>query len=402
MDSIPRTSTHSLPEMTPAGNSRSVDRNKRQRGNRTTALPPKRVLPDPLIREAIAEEGLRIGSNPARCEEGSPKRQEVKKHNKSIVRLKHGSASSKKIVRLTVFLDSPASETASKISRGEGQGWGLSKQHSARWLVGAGVAVTALVIGVMTLLPSINAPNAPRAHTAKKQLAAENETKVESATMLNQLLGKQPQAMQIFRTYSHAAHLDEILPLIRNGEALKETLRSHWRPLGVPSQWTFDAEPTWTVFEAAGHACGLLQGIFPDQSKFAAYFTNDDHRLELDWKATTTFGTASFEQLAKNEGDGSEIRGKISAADFYSATWPETEYQSYRLVSPDEKTVIWCYARRGQAAEAIVSSLFQEGEIVQEAESARSVALRLERATSDALPNQWLIGQVLQVDAITP
>jgi hypothetical protein len=140
----------------------------------------------------------------------------------------------------------------------------------------------------------------------------------------------------------------------------------------------------------------------PDGSKFAAYFTNDDNRLLLDWKATSSFSTASFEQLSNNQGDASEIRGQISAADFYSATWPEAEYQCYRLVSPDEKTAIWCYARRGSAAANHSTALFQGGEIVQDAQTSRSITLQLERGPSEAQPNQWLIGKVLQIDAVTP
>lgn len=403
MNSSPRESIHYVPEMIPVGGCLGTGGPDAKAKAASLVLPARRAPLEPAASRAVAETGLRIGENPF-CREAvdSVGRLEVQRLNRSVVRLEPEAPAAPKVERRPAFHERPKRENGSKYAAGEGQNWGLSQRPSARWIAGAGAAITALVILVMVLLPLINAPNAPRAQTANRVLEVENESKVENAETLEQLLTKQPEAMQVFRAYSQAVHVDEVVPLIRNGAALKETLRSHWHPLGVSTGWTPVAEPSWTVFEAAGHACGLLQGGFPDGSKFSAYFTNDNNRILLDWQATSSFGTASFEQLANNKGDASEIRGQISVADFYSAVWPEEDYQSYRLVSPDEKIAIWCYARRGSTAEVCATSLFHEGEIVQEAQGSRSIALQLERGPSAALPNQWLIGQVLHIDSITP
>ena len=118
----------------------------------------------------------------------------------------------------------------------------------------------------------------------------------------------------------------------------------------------------------------------------------------LDWKATTVFGTASLSQLSEGAGDGSEIRGSLSKADFYNATWPEEDYQSYRLTTPNEEASVWCYSRRGETAKHSISSLFNSGEITGEAQTIRKATLSLARGPAEALPNQWLIEEMLHVD----
>jgi glutamate/tyrosine decarboxylase-like PLP-dependent enzyme len=156
------------------------------------------------------------------------------------------------------------------------------------------------------------------------------------------------------------------------------------------------------VLELAGQACGLLQGEFPDHSQFSAYFTQTGNHPKLDWKATTAYGTASFKELVQNQGDASEIRGEISKAEFYNAAWPETDYRCYRLISPDGETVIWGYTRRGEATEHAIASLLDKGEIVKEAQNSHKITLRLERGPTAAQANQWLIGEMLHIDWVTP
>jgi hypothetical protein len=161
-------------------------------------------------------------------------------------------------------------------------------------------------------------------------------------------------------------------------------------------------DPVWTVEEVGGRSCGLLEGTFPDHSAFLAYFINDNGRLLLDWKATGAFGTATFAELEKNEGDGSEIRGEISSAEYYGSVWREAAYQSYRFISSDHETGIWVYARRGGDAEAALSPLLGKGEIIQDAPNAQKVTLCLERGPVGSLSNQWLVREMLHKGWVAP
>lgn len=103
-------------------------------------------------------------------------------------------------------------------------------------------------------------------------------------------------------------------------------------------------------------------------------------------------------QLSEGAGDGSEIRGSLSKAEFYSATWPEEDYQSYRLATPNEEASIWCYSRRGETVKKSISSLFNSGEITGEAQSVQKVTLSLVGGPAKALPNHWLIEEMLHIN----
>jgi hypothetical protein len=252
------------------------------------------------------------------------------------------------------------------------------------------------------LLPLINSTNAPKKNPVGWALTAQEEEEVEGMESLNRLLTQQPEALQIFRAYAQASLVDDVVPLVKDGKILEETLHRHWRPLKLSSSWTPDAESSWNIQELAGRPYGVLDGELPDNTKFSAYFTWQGGRLLLDWKATVAFGTAPFAQLVEGKGDATEIRGELSPAEYYSATWPEGEYRSYRLTSPEGDSSIWCYVRCGEAAEEVVAPLFNQGEILGESRSSRKITLRLVRGPAESLPNQWLVAEMLHTDWATP
>jgi len=117
--------------------------------------------------------------------------------------------------------------------------------------------------------------------------------------------------------------------------------------------------------------------------------------LHLDWKATTGYGTATFGELARNQGDAKEIRARIQSSRFYTAIYPEAEYQSYQLVSPDASEAVWGYTRRGEAADSLLGKLFWSGEILDNSVEQKKVTVRLERGPAGSLPNQWQIAEML-------
>ncbi len=365
-------------------------------------LPPRRTVADRLGGTAVesGQTGLRIGLNLTRGEPAdSQQRLEVQEINGTVVRLDPMETAPPKVPRQLTFHERPPRETSGKKRPDESRQWGLARRSPTHWILGAGAAVTTIVVLSMMVLPAINAPNAPR---PVPDAAPFVEEKLEGIEVMNLLLTKQPEAMRIFRTYATAASVDEILPLLRDGNALKETLQANWQPREISKTWEPAVNSAWEVSDIPGHPCGLLQGTFPDHSKFSAVFTTDGHNLQLEWKATVAFGTATFGQLTSGQGDPGEIRGEISGADYYSGIFPEADYHSYRLIAPDGESSIWCYARRGEAADQSVAPLLHVGEIGGELRHSQKITLRLERGPTGALPNQWLIREILQMDWLTP
>ncbi len=363
----------------------------------TTVLPPRRSVADRTGPAAEVPQGLRIEPSVARTESGA--RLEVQEIGASVIRLEEVAPAPTKVERQVTFHERPVREKSDVELSGEKRDWGHSHRHPTRWIVGAGVVITAVVIGSMMLLPAINAPNKARALPAAPIVI---EEKLEGMEAMNRMFENQPEAVRIFRSYITATHADEILPLLRGGAALEETLRRQWRPTGIPKAWEPAAESVWTVAQSDEYPYGLLEGTFPDHEPFAAYFTNDGDRLLLDWKATTAFATASFSELEAGQGDPAEIRGMISASVFYGSTWPEADFRSYRLISADGEIAIWCYVRRGSVTEAAIAPLLEKGEIVEENVSSRKVTLRLERGPEGALPNQWQVAELLHTGWVNP
>lgn len=367
----------------------------------TTVLPPRRKAADRAPEsQAPAETGLRIGSNVQRSEPAdTTTKLEVQEINGDVIRLEQEVPAPPKVARQITFHERPVQEKDTSRQRGEGKDWGISRLQTHHWVLGGGAGVLAIVILSLVLLPAINAPNKPREAAFLPVVAEQKDEKIEA---INRMLEKQPEALQLFRAYSQASHADEIIPLIRDAAAIKDTLRTHWTPLKLSRQWAPPADSTWSVFDLEGRTCGMLEGELPDGERFSAYVTPQDGRLRLDWKATTAFSTASFSELEKGTGDPSEIRGQLSLSDYYGPVFPEQEYRSYRLVAPDRVSLIWCYVRLGSVEDAKIGAYFKYGEILNEMPGTRKITLRLERGPEGALPNQWSIGEMLHIDWVTP
>lgn len=371
-------------------------------------LPPRRPTP-PRAADATASPpdgtptGLRIDSNVLRTVPSeSPQRLEVQEITSNVVRLDQTAPSPPRVARQVTFLERPIREKDQSNSSGESSTWGVTHQLSKLWIIGSGAAVLIIVILSMALLPVINSLNAKK--TSPRSTGAQPfiEEKIDSADALDLMLTKQPEAMQLYRAYVTATQVDEVIPLIRDGKALEQTLRNHWLPLGIPKRWAPGLNCTWSLKKHASRSYGFLVGTLPDHSPFIAYFTNDDNRLLLDWKATSAFGTATFAELEKNTGDPSEIRGEIALAQFYTSTWPEADYQSFRLTSPDGQDILWCYSRRGEPPHEALAPFFRRDLIIVQTNDSWKITLRLARGPTGTQPNQWLIGEMLHIDWITP
>jgi hypothetical protein len=389
-----------VPEVSPDGV--WEDPQEVRQGNRRNpvSLPARRTSAESGNGRADPEIGLRIEATLHRS--ASCQRIEVTEHGGGVVRLDQAEMAPSKVERLNTFQEKPAAEPSRKTTVAGGRDWGMVFRHPARWILGMGGVVTVLIVAVFLLLPLINSFNAPTKDPNALMLTVEEEEKLEGMEAMDQLLAQLPEAMQIFRAYAQASLVEDVVPLIKNGKSLVDTLSRHWEPLRVPSSWAPAADSAWSVQELSGKPYGVLEGELPDHRMFAAYFTQQDGRLVMDWKATVAFSTASFTKLAEGNGNASEIRGVISVAEYYTTVWQEDQYRSFRLNSPDRETAIWCYARIGSAAEADLASLLNRGAILEEFPSSLKITLHLVRGASESLPNQWLIGEVLQTHWATP
>lgn len=363
-----------------------------------TILPPKRTASENPSKPGSAknEEGLRIESKGRSVAPEEPvDRLEVTEIDGTVLRLQPEEPAAQKVPRQVTFHERKPSNR--KTDRGEGRDWGIASKQSIRWLIGIGLGVSGLVVAAMLALPKVNESTS----SVRKELSKVQPV-TETVTPLDILLPLQPDAEQLFRIYARSAVVDDFLPHLRDRASVESLVRATRHSPLVSKDWIPNEQTSWRVIDGKDIAFGILEGKLPDYTPFRAYVARDGNQLLLDWKATTGYSTAKFSDLEKRLGDSSEIRGFILPSRFYTSVFPEQEYLSYQLISPDRHTTLWAYARRDSATGAAIAKLFRAGEIIESTPDETPVTLRLAPAPEGSQPNQWLVDELLHDDWILP
>jgi len=369
-------------------------------------LPPKRKTVESVAVKTSEsnDEGLRLGSGvPQRQDDPASGDLEIHEISGDVLRLSSESANSAKSERQVVFQERPPQSTLRAEWEGKEVELGSSEKKSIRWLITAGIGVASMVVTSLLLLPIINDSNAVVPRPSDLLLTVDTgEASVEGIDVLNRMVPLRTQAEQIYRAFASAGIIDDFLPLIRDAKSLEALIRKTPHTAKISKAWLPSENCTWNVFDSEGVPCGILEGALPDQSSFGACFVMQANRLLLDWKATVGFCTATYDELLEGYGDGSEIRGWIIPTDYYTAIFPEADFQSYQLLSPDKQNTIWCYARRKSTENMHLAPLFPQSTIIESPNEPAKITISLEHSRPGSLLNQWLIVKVLHKEWISP
>ena len=376
-------------------------------GQRT--LPPKRPknLNGRPANTGGHDDGLRIGSglqSPIASHETGQTGLEVAVITGEIVRLDPEIPSVERVARQFTFHQRPDDGGRNHSTAGEASEWGRSRKASPRsilWIAACCLAVSSVVVVAMMMLPRINRSNAMDLRPGQTELVIAEDTR-DAAKPISEMLARQNEAERIYQTWLIATSKDDISHLIRNPEEVLPLIADDALPRLAPDQAIPERGTTWNAFERGGLVFGMLEGSLPDHTTFSAYFVIVDGSLRMDWEATAAHGSADFATLARREGDASEIRGWVKPSDFYTLAFPEAQYQSYQLLSPDQSASLWVYAPLGDPAHDLLSGEFEGGVILSGTPQPKKFTLRLNAGSEEALPNQWSIVELLHKDWIAP
>ena len=368
----------------------------------STLLPPRKPMPEilPTCPTDSVFPGLRIGSSV----QASPKivedpDLEVHEIIGTVVRLEPEKPTQSKMPRHVVFHEKPAPQPRLLDSLF----WGQSKAYSLKWILGASFGITTLVIAALSIQPFVNRANATKPDLKRALVLAPDENATgESSKLYDDLVARSDEAARIFKDFTTVSTRMKVLPMVRDRDAVEPLILSSHRPVLISKSWAPEKTSRWEVHETQSLPFAILHGTLPDYSEFDAYFVLEDQKLLIDWKATTHFGTATFDELNGGQGDPAEIRGVISPAKYFSPVFPEAEFQNFMLSAPNSEKAIWCYTRRDQPVSDTLTRLCLGGDIQKPSSETHKVTVRLEQGPDEALPNQWIIAELLNDEWISP
>lgn len=369
-----------------------------------TILPPKRVREENHAPGADqGGMGLRIGGWLAEYAASTePPSFEVQEISGTVVRLDPETAAEPWAERQINFQQRPAGAEPRRGAAGETREWGRSRKQPVIWMVASGGAVLAMVILALVMLPSIDKSISASPRPGDIELVLEQDGMNAEALAIKSMLDHQKEAEEIFRALVTAPSVPDILPSLRDVDEIAGLIQADPHLIGSFINQAPPKTEHWTARHSDGLTYGLLKGTLPDYSGFEAYFVLQDDKLVLDWKASSAFGTANFGELAQKRGNPSEIRSWVSNAGFYTLAFPEDEFQCHQLLSPDKKQSVWAYSRRGSDVESLINTRLKSGYTLQNETESMKATFRLEAGPAEALPNQWLIGELLHKDWIAP
>ena len=282
---------------------------------------------------------------------------------------------------------------------GEGQDWGRDRHHPLRWLVLAGAGAALLLMAALAaqelFLSQKKKPAAP-------VLALAEEVPIKQVDGFELDGPCEETARAMVAAYAKATTVAEVVPLIRDAARLAPRLTQDWQPWHAPADWQPPREAAWKVIMEGGLAYGQLCGRKPDFTPFRVYFVRLGKTLQIDWEATQGLGDTEFATLERGVGSGGVIRAYLAPENFYSQRFPETEYRSYKVLAPDRAHVIWGYAPANGTAAAALLHAFDAATRDDETAAQLPMTLRLTPAPAGAQKNQWLIGELLHIDWVSP
>ncbi len=281
--------------------------------------------------------------------------------------------------------------------------WMYDRQKGfGSWLIlTASGCLLLIVITLLIYLGTQNgSPTARQPDISRDQLDEESLSLVDKDLdrSLRNLEQRKSEALALFEEFSTSLDPESIRAIVVNPEKNLPLIERSRTAEDVDKVWGASGETNWQLEESNGNACAVLFGRDLNQRPFTAYFVDIENELLLDWRATVGYGTASFKELSEGNGDGSEIRGIASIANFYTLAYPDSEYFCLRFLGPDQQSHIWVYCKSDSELAAYLKARLDGRFSGQDKSVMAKLVLHLVKDREDAFPNQWKIDNLLSSD----
>jgi hypothetical protein len=250
--------------------------------------------------------------------------------------------------------------------------------HWTGWMAAATVLLAVLVVGGMTLAgKKRNANRAAGSDYVFEPVTALDQDHQYFLEHAGELIEETEAVLQ---RYADATSVDQVLPLVRNGEQVEERLKRWWRPWGPESRFAPGDEISSHIPDQTGRPAIVLSGRKGDFSRFEMVFVREGERMKLDWEASEGVGEVQIVDLQESStAAGGLVRAVVRPATFYTSDFPEAEFRSYQLADAGGEHFLWGFARIGSPVVAAFDAEFNEGSVLLEKSEEVRATLRLAR-----------------------
>lgn len=241
-----------------------------------------------------------------------------------------------------------------------------AKKGLTHWTVWMAVATclvaVAAVVGLMVVgkgKPS-NADSAPGYVFIKEQeLDQDQEYFLVNAGELT------AEAEKLLAQYAAATSVEQVLPMVRDAERVKDRMSRLWQPWGSGTMLAAGGKVEGVLIDDSKRPGICLKGRKGDFSRFEMVFIREAERLKLDWEASYGMGEIQIAELQEGKlADGQVVRGSLRPAEFYTREFPEAEFGSFRMVDASGDHFIWVFARLGSEVAKALEQEFNERSVL--------------------------------------
>lgn len=216
------------------------------------------------------------------------------------------------------------------------------------------------------------------------------------------LVGKE--GREVFLRYARAESAAEALECIRDRERLQATFEQEWKPWGGGRTWELKRTAVVGLATIDSSNYLLISDVRPgSEETFAACVIRKGGQMLVDWEASVGYCNPAFPKIVRGEGTTALARVTVELAHFYTALYPEADFQSFILANraSESDDVVWAYAPRDKPACQQLISDITKRKAMGKAQAER-YTLQLRKGVAEAQKNQWLIDEVLYRDWVKP
>jgi hypothetical protein len=211
------------------------------------------------------------------------------------------------------------------------------------------------------------------------------------------------ECIEAFKKFTAAKNIAEVLPHIRQEENTQALLAKRWKPWPSPpdlSSLDLCAEEIETDTK---RPFLWLTGTNQDQSSFHCFFVHQNDRFVVDWEATSQLGDTSLTTLSQFPTEAEiTLRITLAASPYYLPSLSEKDYESYKITSFHDDTILWGYAARNSPVHQKITELLRSDAFLVESVPAARATIKLKRIDSIAGKNRFFITEMLHKDWIMP